>query len=94
VLGRSRSLAQRLPRSITGGKLRPATALAASIHEYKLAFTTIEVIHVAAVSPVISTIAIVDLRLLGFASTKRPLTELTRAAWTWVAIAVTIRRYP
>jgi len=43
---------------------------------------------VAAVSPVISTIAIVDLRLLGFASTKRPLTELTRAAWTWVAIAV------
>ena len=42
----------------------------------------------AAVSPVISTIAIVDLRLLGFASTKRPLTELTRAAWTWVAIAV------
>ena len=59
-----------------------------SIHEYKLAFTTIEVIHVAAVSPGISTIAIVDLRLLGFASTKRPLTELTRAAWTWVAIAV------
>ena len=42
----------------------------------------------AAVSPVISTIAIVDLLLLGFASTKRPLTELTRAAWTWVAIAV------
>ena len=42
----------------------------------------------AAVSPVISTIAIVDLRPLGFASTKRPLTELTRAAWTWVAIAV------
>jgi len=43
---------------------------------------------VAAVSPVISTIAIVDLLLLGFASTKRPLTELTRTAWTWVAIAV------
>jgi hypothetical protein len=88
VLGCRDRLAQRLPRSITGGKLRPATALAASIHEYKLAFTTIEVIHVAAVSPVISTIAIVDLRLLGFASTKRPLTELTRAAWTWAAIAV------
>jgi hypothetical protein len=51
------------------------TALAVSIHEYKPAFTTIELIHVAAVSLVIGTIAIVDLRLLGFASTTRPFTQ-------------------
>ena len=69
---------------------KQGTALAVSIHEYKPAFTTIELIHVAAVSLVIGTIAIVDLRLLGFASTKRPFTEVARAVlpWTWVAFGI------
>src|SRR5215468_7690816 len=60
------------------------------IHNYKPAFTTIELIHVAAVSLVIGTIAIVDLRLIGLASTKRPFRELARATlpWTWVAFAI------
>ena len=50
------------------------TSLAMFIHEAKWAFTTIEVVHVVAISLVIGSIAIVDLRLLGLASTKRPFT--------------------
>jgi tryptophan-rich sensory protein len=66
------------------------SALAMYIHNYKPAFTTIELVHVAAVSLVIGSIAIVDLRLIGLASTKRPFREVARAAlpWTWAAFAV------
>jgi hypothetical protein len=41
---------------------------------------------------VVGTIAIVDLRLLGFASTKRPVTELCREVlpWTWVAFCFAV----
>ena len=56
-----------------------ASSLAVFIHQRAWAFTTIELVHVAAISLVIGTIAIVDLRLLGFASAKRPFTELARA---------------
>ena len=64
-----------------------ATSLAVFIHQKPWAFTTIEVVHVIAISLVIGTIAIVDLRLLGLASTKRPFTQLARAVLpcTWVA---------
>ena len=55
-----------------------ASSLAVYIHKTAWAFTTIELIHVFAISLVIGTIAIVDLRLLGLASTKRPFTELSR----------------
>ena len=60
------------------------------IHQTKWAFTTIEVVHVFAISLVIATIAIVDLRLLGLASTQRPFTELARRVLplTWTAFAV------
>jgi len=66
------------------------TSLAMFIHESKWAFTTIEVVHVIAISLVIGTIAIVDFRLLGLASTKRPFTQLAREVlpWTWVAFAL------
>jgi hypothetical protein len=66
------------------------SALAMYIHNYKPAFTTIQLVHVVAVSLVIGTIAIVDLRLLGFASTKRPFRELARAVlpWTWAAFVI------
>jgi len=66
------------------------TSLAMFIHEAKWAFTTIEVVHVVAISLVIGSIAIVDLRLLGLASTKRPFTELAREVlpYTWVAFAL------
>jgi hypothetical protein len=67
-----------------------ATALAVFIHQSKWAFTTIEVFHVMAISLVIGTIAIVDLRLLGLASTKRLFTDLAREVLplTWTAFVL------
>jgi len=67
-----------------------ALPLAMKIHQTPWLFTTIEVIHVIAISLVIGTIAIVDLRLLGVASTGRPFAELARGVlpYTWAAFAV------
>lgn len=67
-----------------------ASSLAVFIHKTAWAFTTIELVHVFAISLVIGTIAIVDLRLLGLASTKRPFTELARGLlpWTWAAFVL------
>jgi len=67
-----------------------ASSLAVFIHKTAWAFTTIELVHVFAVSLVIGTIAIVDLRLLGLASTKRPFTDVARALlpWTWAAFVL------
>jgi len=64
--------------------------LATLIHQTKWLFTTIEVIHVAAVATLIGSIAMVDLRLLGVASTKRPFTEVARPIlrWTWAAFVL------
>ena len=69
-----------------------ATSLAVFIHKTPWAFTTIQLIHVFAISLVIGTIAIVDLRLLGLASAKRPFTELARGflPWTWAAFALAV----
>ena len=69
-----------------------ALSLAVFIHKTPWAFTTVEVIHVFAISMVIATIAIVDLRLLGFASTKRPFAELSRQVlpFTWTAFVVAV----
>ena len=69
-----------------------ASSLAVFIHNTAWAFTTIELVHVFAIALVIGTIAIVDLRLLGLASTKRPFTELARQVlpFTWVAFAVAV----
>src|ERR1700694_3445162 len=67
-----------------------ASSLAVFIHKTAWAFTTIELIHVIAISLVIGTIAIVDLRLLGVASTKRPVAELARQVlpFTWAAFVL------
>jgi hypothetical protein len=69
-----------------------ALPLAVYIHQTAWAFTTVELVHVFAISLVIGTIAIVDLRLLGLASTKRPFTELASAVlpWTWAAFAIAV----
>ena len=69
-----------------------ASPLAVFIHKTPWAFTTIEVVHVFAVSMVIGTIAIVDLRLLGFASSKRPFSELSRRLlpFTWAAFVLAV----
>jgi hypothetical protein len=69
-----------------------ALPLAVFIHQKAWAFTTVEVVHVFAISLVIGTIAIVDLRLLGFASTKRPFAELSRQVlpFTWAAFVLAV----
>jgi uncharacterized membrane protein len=69
-----------------------ASPVAVFIHKRAWAFTTVEVIHVFAVSMVVGTIAIVDLRLLGRASTRRPFAELSRKVlpWTWSAFAIAV----
>jgi uncharacterized membrane protein len=69
-----------------------ASSWAVFIHKKAWAFTTVEVVHVFAVSLVLGTIAIVDLRLLGFASTKRPFAELSRQVlpFTWVAFVLAV----
>jgi uncharacterized membrane protein len=66
--------------------------LAVFIHKTAWAFTTIQVVHVFAISLVIGTIAIVDLRLLGLASTKRPFAELSRQIlpFTWAAFVLAV----
>jgi hypothetical protein len=67
-----------------------ATPLAVFIHQTRWAFTAIELLHVVAVSLVIGTIAIVDLRLLGLASAGRPFTELAGKVLpvTWAAFVL------
>jgi uncharacterized membrane protein len=69
-----------------------ASSWAVFIHKKAWAFTTVEVVHVFAVSLVLGTIAIVDLRLLGFASTKRPFSELSRQVLpvTWAAFLIAV----
>jgi hypothetical protein len=66
------------------------SSLAVTIHQTAWLFTTIELVHVIAISLVIGTIAIVDLRLLGLASTNRPFTELARLVLpcTWAAFVI------
>jgi uncharacterized membrane protein len=62
------------------------------IHNKVWAFTTIEVAHVFAVSLLLGTIMIVDLRLLGLASAKRPFTGLARQVlpFTWAAFVLAV----
>jgi hypothetical protein len=67
-----------------------ATALAVFIHNHAWAFTTIQVVHVVAISLFIASIAIVDLRLLGLRFIRHPVTELTTILlpWTWTAFVI------
>lgn len=67
-----------------------ATDVSTFIRESSWAFPVIESVHVIALSLVVGTIAIVDLRLLGLASAGRRCTTLSRAVlpWTWSAFAV------
>jgi hypothetical protein len=69
-----------------------ALPLSVFIHKTAWAFTTVEVVHVFAIAFMIGTIMIVDLRLLGIASTKRPFTEFSRLLlpFTWAAFAIAV----
>jgi hypothetical protein len=66
--------------------------LAETIRSSALAFPWLESIHVLAIALVFGTVAIVDLRLLGLASTSRPVTVLTRRVLpiTWIAFGVAV----
>jgi uncharacterized protein DUF6644 len=65
--------------------------LATTIRNSLYLFPLIESFHVIGLSMVFGTIAIVDLRLLGIASTRRPFTRIASDVlkWTWAAFALT-----
>lgn len=66
------------------------TGIATAIRENEFLFPSIESVHVLAITLVIGSIAIVDLRLIGLASLDRALNRLTADVLplTWVAFAV------
>lgn len=66
------------------------TPIAAAVRASELLFPWFESVHVLAITLVLGTIAVVDLRLVGLASRNRPVTKLIREVLpvTWVAFAV------
>ena len=67
-----------------------ATRFATAIRESESLFPWVESIHVLAITLVVGSIAIVDLRLMGFASRERSVARLTADVLpcTWVAFGV------
>ena len=68
-----------------------ASSLATTIRESLLFFPLLESFHVIGLTMVFGTAAILDLRLLGLASTRRPFTRIASDVlkWTWAAFALT-----
>ena len=68
-----------------------ASGLATTIRDSLLLFPLIESTHVFGLSLVFGTIAIIDLRLLGIASTQRSFKRMASEIlkWTWAAFALT-----
>jgi hypothetical protein len=71
-------------------KALQASPVGSTISTSTWMFPTIETVHVIALSAVLGSIVVVDLRLLGVASKERPVTALTHEflPWTWGAFAV------
>src|SRR5438552_1859338 len=69
-----------------------ASNLATTIRNSLYLFPFIESFHVLGLTMVFGTIAIIDLRLLGIASTRRPFTRIASdiLKWTWAAFALTV----
>ena len=69
-----------------------ASGLANRIRDSLYLFPLIESSHVIGLTMVFGTIAIIDLRLLGIASTSRPFTRVAGdiLKWTWAAFALTV----
>jgi hypothetical protein len=69
-----------------------ATPLATAISQGAKAFPMLECVHVLAISLVVGTIAIVDLRLLGYRSHRRGVRQLIRdiLPYTWGAFGVAL----
>jgi hypothetical protein len=68
------------------------SSLADNIRENDLLFPLIESVHVLAICLVVGSILVVDLRLLGLASTGRPVSRITGAILplTWCAFVVAV----
>jgi len=66
------------------------TRLGTAIGEHPWLFPTFETVHVLALTLVMGSIAVVDLRLLGWASTKVSVKQLTDETlpYTWIAFVV------
>jgi hypothetical protein len=69
-----------------------ATSLATTIRDSLYLFPLMESFHVIGLTMVFGTILIIDLRLLGLASTRRPFTRIASDVlkWTWLAFALTL----
>src|SRR2546428_1060942 len=69
-----------------------ASSVATRIRDSLYLFPFIESFHVLGLTMVFGTIAIIDLRLLGIASTRRPFTRIASDVlkWTWAAFALTV----
>src|SRR5215471_1524969 len=67
-----------------------ATSLAVSISRTPWLWTTFNLVHLFAISMMVGTIALVDLRLLGFGSTRGLYTALSSKVlpWTWIAFVL------
>jgi len=68
------------------------SSVATGIRQSLYLFPLIESVHVLGLTLVFGTITIIDLRLLGLASTRRPFTTVASDVlkWTWLAFAVTV----
>jgi hypothetical protein len=64
--------------------------LAQFISESSWAFPTLEIVHVIAITTVLGTVAVMDLRLLGLASTGSKVSEVEHDTlrWTWGAFVL------
>jgi hypothetical protein len=67
------------------------TDLASYIRNSLYVFPMLESIHVVGLALVFGTVAVMDLRLLGLASMRRPFRKVTSDTlkWTWLAFAIT-----
>ena len=69
-----------------------ASRVAIGVRNSLYLFPLVESAHVIGLTLVFGTIAIIDLRLLGLASTRRPFTAVASDVlrWTWLAFAITV----
>lgn len=69
-----------------------STGLAVRIRESLYLFPVLESFHALGLTLVFGTIAVIDLRLLGLASTRRPFSVLASdiLKWTWMAFGLTV----
>ena len=68
-----------------------ATRLAASIRGSLYLFPFLESLHVVGLAMVVGTIAVLDLRMLGIASVRRPVSRIAIdvETWAWMAFVLT-----